>query len=101
MPTSAGEVLDMLGDEGDPEWPIYRTGDNSGLVYTLCTVLYDLNEQTMIVYKGNPKDGVVGSITNLDTLMPKGWWAGEGQGVEGPGGSDGNGERRGEDVAVV
>ncbi|EFJ40199.1 hypothetical protein VOLCADRAFT_100039, partial [Volvox carteri f. nagariensis] len=70
MPLSAEDVLAILGDTTDAEFPIYRTGDYGGLVYTLCTVLYDLAGRRMMVYRGNPRNGMLGSVLNLDTLVP-------------------------------
>ncbi|GFR50973.1 hypothetical protein Agub_g13296, partial [Astrephomene gubernaculifera] len=69
MPTNAVQVLDLLGDTADPDFPIYRTGDYGGLVYTLCTALYDLVGGTLTVYEGNPREGAVGLVLSLETLM--------------------------------
>ncbi|KAG2492466.1 hypothetical protein HYH03_009407 [Edaphochlamys debaryana] len=81
MPVTPGEVLALLGDTEDGEFPIYRTGDYGGLVYTLCTALFDLVGRQMVVFRGNPREGVVGSILALDTLTPKaaGAWKSSGK----------------------
>ncbi|GIL88135.1 hypothetical protein Vretifemale_16148 [Volvox reticuliferus] len=77
MPAGPADVLEMLGDTSDAKFPVYRTGDYGGLVYTLCTVLYDLSGSRMMVYRGNPRDGVLGSVLDLYTLMPVGPHGGE------------------------
>uniref|UniRef100_A0A0D3EL68 Peptidase C45 hydrolase domain-containing protein n=1 Tax=Oryza barthii TaxID=65489 RepID=A0A0D3EL68_9ORYZ len=47
------KALSLLGDTADDKYPIYMTGPT---LYTLCTVLVDLDEATMTIYKGNPKN---------------------------------------------
>nr|CAB3475722.1 unnamed protein product [Digitaria exilis] len=46
-------ALSLLGDSADDKYPIYMTGPT---LHTLCTVLVDLDEKTMTIYKGNPKN---------------------------------------------
>ncbi|TVU22931.1 hypothetical protein EJB05_32652, partial [Eragrostis curvula] len=46
-------ALSLLGDTADDKYPIYMTGPT---LYTLCTVLVDLDEETMTIYRGNPKN---------------------------------------------
>ncbi|WIA28816.1 hypothetical protein OEZ86_011345 [Tetradesmus obliquus] len=55
-PRDAAELLGMLGDTADPEYPIYRHGNNTAdaAVVTLCTALFDLEAGTMRVWTGNP-----------------------------------------------
>ncbi|XP_040376902.1 uncharacterized protein LOC102699290 isoform X3 [Oryza brachyantha] len=50
-PDSKEKALSLLGDTADGKYPIYMTGPT---LYTLCTVLVDLDEETMTIYKGNP-----------------------------------------------
>ncbi|KAG2594811.1 hypothetical protein PVAP13_5KG022200 [Panicum virgatum] len=47
-------ALSLLGDTADDKYPIYMTGPT---LHTLCTVLVDLDKETMTIYKGNPKNG--------------------------------------------
>ncbi|CAO2161617.1 unnamed protein product [Urochloa humidicola] len=47
-------ALSLLGDTADDKYPIYMTGPT---LHTLCTVLVDLDEKTMTIYRGNPKNG--------------------------------------------
>ncbi|WIA08761.1 hypothetical protein OEZ85_008184 [Tetradesmus obliquus] len=57
-PRDAAELLGMLGDTADPEYPIYRHGNSTAdaAVVTLCTALFDLEAGTMRVWTGNPGD---------------------------------------------
>lgn len=52
-PDTKEKALSLLGDTVDDKYPIYMTGPT---LYTLCTVLVDLDEATMTIYKGNPKN---------------------------------------------
>ncbi|KAF0917048.1 hypothetical protein E2562_016347 [Oryza meyeriana var. granulata] len=54
-PDTKEKALSLLGDTADDKYPIYMTGPT---LYTLCTVLVDLDEETMTIYKGNPKNRV-------------------------------------------
>jgi len=47
-------ALSLLGDTADDKYPIYMTGPT---LHTLCTVLVDLDKETVTIYKGNPKNG--------------------------------------------
>ncbi|KAL3498946.1 hypothetical protein ACH5RR_041678 [Cinchona calisaya] len=50
---SKREFLSLLGDMSDKTYPIYMTGP---VLYTLCTVLIDLDEKTLSITEGNPKN---------------------------------------------
>ncbi|KAG8053092.1 hypothetical protein GUJ93_ZPchr0001g30324 [Zizania palustris] len=50
-PDSKDKALSLLGDTADVKYPIFMSGPT---LYTLCTVLVDLDEETMTIYKGNP-----------------------------------------------
>ncbi|CAO2205122.1 unnamed protein product [Urochloa humidicola] len=52
-------ALSLLGDTADDEYPIYMTGPT---LHTLCTVLFDLDEETMTIYRGNPKNGDIALV---------------------------------------
>jgi len=52
-------ALSLLGDTADDKYPIYMTGPT---LHTLCTVLVDLDKETMTIYKGNPKNGEMALI---------------------------------------
>jgi len=72
-------VRAILGDTGDPAFPIYRVGDaelnstDHGTVLTLCTVVWDAQRGTMSVWTGNPAVNAGGSlqfVADLRTLSP-------------------------------
>ncbi|XP_027081575.1 uncharacterized protein LOC113781580 isoform X1 [Coffea eugenioides] len=46
------DFLSLLGDTSDKTYPIYMTGP---VLYTLCTVLIDLDDNTLSITEGNPK----------------------------------------------
>ncbi|KAG9149217.1 hypothetical protein Leryth_003207 [Lithospermum erythrorhizon] len=50
---SKGDFLALLGDMNDREYPIYMTGP---VLYTLCTAVLDMDEQTLSITEGNPKE---------------------------------------------
>ncbi|XP_051223771.1 uncharacterized protein [Lolium perenne] len=50
---SKENALSVLGDTADEKYPIFMTGPT---LYTLCTVMVDLDEETMAIYRGNPKN---------------------------------------------
>jgi hypothetical protein len=41
-------------------------------LYTLCTVLVDLDEATMTIYKGNPRDGNAAHVLRIRADPPAG-----------------------------
>uniref|UniRef100_A0ACD5VLG7 Uncharacterized protein n=1 Tax=Avena sativa TaxID=4498 RepID=A0ACD5VLG7_AVESA len=49
---SKEKALSVLGDAADEKYPIFMTGPT---LYTLCTVLVDLDKETMTIYRGNPR----------------------------------------------
>ncbi|CBK25209.2 uncharacterized protein [Blastocystis hominis] len=58
------EAVAILGDFGDPDFPIYQNGGCSTL-YTLHTVVYDWEKKTATIYEGNPMLGQVRLQINL------------------------------------
>ncbi|XP_061363690.1 uncharacterized protein LOC133307226 [Gastrolobium bilobum] len=56
---SKEDFLSLLGDMDDENYPIYMTGP---LLHTLCTAVFDLDEQTLSIISGNPKSGDVSHI---------------------------------------
>ncbi|XP_022881303.1 uncharacterized protein LOC111398572 isoform X2 [Olea europaea var. sylvestris] len=50
---SKSDFLSLLGNNKDAKYPIYMTGP---LLYTLCTAVIDLDEQTFSIMEGNPKE---------------------------------------------
>ncbi|GAQ77712.1 hypothetical protein KFL_000020730 [Klebsormidium nitens] len=50
-PASISDVLSILGDAADAEFPIYMTGP---LLVTLCSALFDLDSRTVTILGGNP-----------------------------------------------
>ncbi|KAK3227962.1 hypothetical protein Dsin_007824 [Dipteronia sinensis] len=93
---SKDDFLSLLGDTNDAKYPVYMTGnleDNSNsffslicysldypvdlisgpTLYTLCTAVIDLDEQTLTIIEGNPKKGQVShvfSISSEDFMAP-------------------------------
>ena len=43
-PQSTADILAILGDTADSEYPIFRRGEHGG--YTLCTAFFDLGRAT-------------------------------------------------------
>ncbi|XP_009626292.1 uncharacterized protein [Nicotiana tomentosiformis] len=50
---SKSDFLALLGDSNNEKYPIYMTGP---LLYTLCTAVIDLDEKTLSIIEGNPKE---------------------------------------------
>ncbi|KAM0880778.1 hypothetical protein ACQ4PT_033342 [Festuca glaucescens] len=50
---SKEKALSVLGDAADVKYPIFMTGPT---LYTLCTVVVDLDEETMTIYRGGSKN---------------------------------------------
>ncbi|MQL75163.1 hypothetical protein Taro_007519 [Colocasia esculenta] len=59
---SEDDMLRLLGDSADDKYPIYMTGPT---LYTLCTVLINLDERTLTILQGNPKCGEVSHVFEL------------------------------------
>ena len=53
-PTCSKDILGILGDTADPQYPIFRNGAPPDNTVTISTVLYDLIQKMMYVYRGNP-----------------------------------------------
>ncbi|XP_066265992.1 beta-alanyl-dopamine/carcinine hydrolase-like [Branchiostoma lanceolatum] len=53
-PRTKEDVLAVLGDTEDPEYPIYRSGTGRDKGYTLNTAVFDLQKGVMEVHTGNP-----------------------------------------------
>ncbi|PSS11347.1 Acyl-coenzyme A:6-aminopenicillanic-acid-acyltransferase [Actinidia chinensis var. chinensis] len=53
---SKTDFLSLLGDTDNAKYPIYMAGP---ILYTLCTTVVDLDEQTLSIIEGNPKEGQV------------------------------------------
>uniref|UniRef100_A0A2N9FHP1 Peptidase C45 hydrolase domain-containing protein n=1 Tax=Fagus sylvatica TaxID=28930 RepID=A0A2N9FHP1_FAGSY len=62
--TSKNEFLSLLADVADAKYPIYMTGP---ILYTLCTAVIDLDENTLSIIEGNPKKGVASHIFNMSS----------------------------------
>ncbi|XP_078431661.1 uncharacterized protein LOC144703361 [Wolffia australiana] len=59
---SARDMLSLLGDSADDEYPIYMTGPT---LYTICTALIDLDKRTLSIIQGNPKDRKVSHVFDI------------------------------------
>ena len=49
VPENLDEMIEVLGDTKDPQWPIYNDT-------TLNTVVFDWKTRTLTIFIGNPKD---------------------------------------------
>jgi hypothetical protein len=56
------EILSLLGNVSDEPYPIYMQGLT---LITLCTVLFDLQNETWTVYQGNPQEQLIHSHDSL------------------------------------
>jgi hypothetical protein len=54
VPKSAQDLLDILGDHKDAEYPIYRTPSTTDPYATCSTVLFDFVQQMAYIYVSNP-----------------------------------------------
>ncbi|CAN1254214.1 hypothetical protein LINPERPRIM_LOCUS8571 [Linum perenne] len=61
---SKEDFLSILGDMEAKRFPIYMNGPT---LYTLCTVLIDLDKQTLSIIKGNPKDGEISHVFSVSS----------------------------------
>jgi hypothetical protein len=53
-PSRPSDILSLLGDTADPEYPIYRTATAPDGSATLCTALFDLDRRQLRIYSGHP-----------------------------------------------
>ncbi|XP_044476284.1 uncharacterized protein LOC123203880 isoform X4 [Mangifera indica] len=61
---SKEDFLSLLGDTGHPKYPIYMIGPT---LYTLCTAVINLDEQTLTIIEGNPKKGKVSHAFSMSS----------------------------------
>ncbi|PON82501.1 Peptidase C [Trema orientale] len=65
LPKSTREdFLAVLGDSEDPKYPIYMTGPT---LYTLCTAVIDIDQQTLSIIQGNPQNGEVSHVFDMSS----------------------------------
>nr|XP_006821773.1 PREDICTED: uncharacterized protein LOC102806534 [Saccoglossus kowalevskii] len=69
-PKNARDLLEIMSDTADAEYPIYRSTTPPGVVETAAVVLFDLKRATMSVYKGNPKENCYIPIAVLPLRFP-------------------------------
>ena len=53
-PKNAADVLTILGDQTNGQYPIYRTATTPDQSATLCTALFDLDARQLRIYTGHP-----------------------------------------------
>lgn len=53
-PQNASEVLAILGDQANEQYPIYRTATDPDQSATLCTALFDLDARQLRIYTDHP-----------------------------------------------
>ncbi|KAI3501369.1 hypothetical protein L1887_29235 [Cichorium endivia] len=56
------DLLSLLGDTSDQEYPIYMQGPT---LYTLCTAVIDLDERTMTLIESNPRKGAISYVFTI------------------------------------
>ncbi|CAK9326153.1 unnamed protein product [Citrullus colocynthis] len=59
------DFLSVIGDRENKEYPIYMKGPK---LYTMCSVLIDLDEQTLSIFQGNPKNKEISHVFSLSEL---------------------------------
>ncbi|XP_055343765.1 beta-alanyl-dopamine/carcinine hydrolase-like [Paramacrobiotus metropolitanus] len=55
VPQNVENVLNILGDTADADYPIYRTPNEKDGGCTIAVALFDLRNMTLSVYRDNPK----------------------------------------------
>ncbi|XP_035686378.1 uncharacterized protein LOC118422742 [Branchiostoma floridae] len=60
-PYDLKNIVDILGDTQDPDYPIYRTPNNKDGAETVATAIYDFSQGHFLVYLDNPKAGYAGN----------------------------------------
>ncbi|XP_010272556.1 PREDICTED: uncharacterized protein LOC104608307 [Nelumbo nucifera] len=61
---SKADFLSLLGDTQDEKHTIYMAGPT---LYTLCTAVIDLDEQTLSIIQGNPKNGEISHVFSMSS----------------------------------
>ncbi|KAM0059841.1 putative peptidase C45 [Helianthus debilis subsp. tardiflorus] len=59
---SKQDLLSLLGDTDDHKYPIFMQGPT---LYTLCTVVIDLDERTLAITEANPRKGEVSYVFTM------------------------------------
>ncbi|KAK3021892.1 hypothetical protein RJ639_047396, partial [Escallonia herrerae] len=59
---SKDDFLSLVGDMEDARYPIYMTGP---LLYTLCTAVINLDEKTLSIVEGNPKEAETSHVFSM------------------------------------
>ncbi|XP_059151917.1 beta-alanyl-dopamine/carcinine hydrolase-like isoform X2 [Physella acuta] len=67
-PENREDVLNMLGDEGNQDFPIYRTPRPTDLSITACTVVFDLLRNRADVYTDNPSKEKTSPLLHFSIL---------------------------------
>jgi hypothetical protein len=52
--SNASDVLSILGDQEDEQYPLYRTATAPDTEATFCTALFDLDARRLRIYTGHP-----------------------------------------------
>jgi hypothetical protein len=53
-PSNKTDLLEILSDHDNPEYPIFRNGNPPDDIATLCTCLFDLDTRQCAIYTGHP-----------------------------------------------
>ncbi|KAK6947875.1 hypothetical protein RJ641_001348 [Dillenia turbinata] len=59
---SRTDFLQLLGDGKDPKYPIYMRGPT---LRTLSTAMIDMDEQTLMIFQGNPKEELTSHVFQM------------------------------------
>ncbi|XP_038886333.1 uncharacterized protein LOC120076545 isoform X2 [Benincasa hispida] len=62
---SKDDFLSVIGDTDNKEYPIYMKGPK---LYTMCSVLIDLDEEMLSIFQGNPKNKEITHVFSLSEL---------------------------------
>jgi len=54
IPKSPNDILKILGDTSDPQWPIFRNSNPPDCCSTVASALFDLKNESMSLFYGNP-----------------------------------------------
>lgn len=55
LPTNIDAVIDMLSNDEDQDYPIYRRGTEKDIVLTIATGIFDFNRREWQLYADNAK----------------------------------------------
>nr|CAH0106005.1 unnamed protein product [Daphnia galeata] len=66
LPTTIGEVIDMLSNDDDKDYPIYRRGTEKDIVLTIATGIFDFNRREWRLYVDNAKNSTPIAVFSMN-----------------------------------